>query len=252
MIRYVLFFFCLMVALFAQSKPEQAYKQKDYDAAIEAWNKVLETQPELNQAYYNRGNAEFYKGDLESAIKSYEQSLSEDDQARLADVYYNLGTAHLFNQDVEKAKTFYKQALRLRPDDEDAKANLELLSHMPPPPPQPQQGSGENGENQDQQGDQPSPDSQHQQGGEDQQDNQDQSQQENQEQQQEQPQPQSGDEDKEQSQPQPAEEAKSDETSQDERLNAQQVLDALKDRETENMKAQIRLKTSGQDHDKDW
>ena len=35
-------------------------------------------------------------------------------------------------------------------------------------------------------------------------------------------------------------------------MNAQQILDALKDRETENMREQIRLKTSGQDNEKDW
>ena len=35
-------------------------------------------------------------------------------------------------------------------------------------------------------------------------------------------------------------------------MDAQQLLDALKERETENMREQIRLKTSGADQEKDW
>lgn len=241
---YSLLLCCILVSQAnGQTDAVKAFDQQEYDAAIEAWEQILEKNPEMKDIYYNQGNAQYRKGEIEEAISAYEKSLSVEDSDALADAYYNLGNAWLHKQDVEKAKDFYKRALKLRPDDEDAKANLELINHMPPPPPQ-DQNSQQNEDQQDQE-DQ-----------EQQQNDQSQSEQDEQEQQEQEQEQQEDQQDSEQNEEEEQEQqgqAQQDATATDEELmDATQLLDALKERETENMKEQIRMKTSGADLDKDW
>ncbi|MCF7807772.1 MAG: tetratricopeptide repeat protein [Candidatus Marinimicrobia bacterium] len=242
--RPVLLFLGLLIAypVWGQSEARKAFDTEQYDTAIEAWEEILKENPELKEIYYNQGNAQYRKGDIDEAISAYEKSLSVEDANTLADAYYNLGNAWLQKQDIDKAKDFYKRALKLRPDDLDAKANLELINHMPPPPPQDQNSQ------QDQ-------DQQDQEDQEEQQNDQSQSEQDQQEQeeQQDQQQDQQNSEENEQQEQEQQGQAQQDETATDEDLmDATQLLDALKERETENMKEQIRMKTSGADLDKDW
>ncbi|NQV15446.1 tetratricopeptide repeat protein [bacterium] len=238
--------FISMSVVMGQSTPSQAFENQEYESAVESWDQMLKENPDLKDIHYNQGNARFRLGELDEAISSYEQALSVKDRNDLADVYYNMGNAWLYKQELDKAREFYKHALRLRPGDEDAKANLELMNLMPPPPPQ-EQNSEQNEDDQEQQ------DSEDQQ----QQNSQSQDQQDEEQEQEQQPEneeQQNPDEDQqdkqeaEQRNPSESEE----EPTQEERLNAEQLLDALKDRETENMREQIRLKTSGQDNEKDW
>ncbi|MCF7824997.1 MAG: tetratricopeptide repeat protein [Candidatus Marinimicrobia bacterium] len=237
----------------AQTDAIEAFEKQDYDAAIQVWDQLLLEHPELRGIHYNKGNARFRKGELDEAIGSYEQALGEQDKDALADIYYNLGNAWLYKQDIEKAREFYKQTLKLRPDDQDAKANLELLNHMPPPPQQQQsqqnQDDQEQQESQEQQQEQNSNSEDQnsaQQKQEQEQQQEDQSQQDQKDQQQD-----SGDEQQEQEQQQNPSQGEEG-VDQDELMNAQQLLDALKDRETENLREQIKLKTSGTDQEKDW
>jgi len=234
-----------------QGNAEKSFNGEAYEDAIKVWDKMLEENPELKGIHYNQGNAQVRLGELDEAIKSYEQALSLKDRDALADVYYNMGNAYLQKQDTEKAKEFYRQALRLRPHDEDAKANLELLNHIPPPPPQDQQSdqNQDDQENQDEdQKDDQKSDSQDQDDKQQDQEQQDDQKSEDEQQQDQSQNPDDGGED----QKPPEQSQDEQQVDQEELMNAQQLLDALKDRETENMREQIRLKTSGQDNEKDW
>ncbi|MEA3286831.1 MAG: tetratricopeptide repeat protein [Candidatus Marinimicrobia bacterium] len=232
-----------------QNKAANAFETEQYETAIEAWDKLLKEHPDLKGIHYNQGNAQFKLGQLDEAISAYEQALSVQDRDALADIYYNLGNSWLHKQDVDRAKEFYRQALRLRPGDIDAKANLELLNHMPPPPPQEQQSDQDQQENQEQQQDQDSQ-SKDQNDDQEKQDQQEQDQQEQDEPEENEQQNSEGDQEESEQQQEPQDSEV--EPDQEALLNAQQLLDALKDRETENMREQIRLKTSGQDNEKDW
>lgn len=234
-----------------QSSPVEAFEKQDYKTAVESWDKMLEENPELKDIHYNQGNARFRLGELDEAISSYEQALSLKDRNDLADVYYNMGNAWLHKQDLEKAREFYKRALKLRPDDKDAKANLELMNLMPPPPPQ-EQNSQQNEDDQEKQdNEEQQEESQSENQNDEKQDEEQQKSDEQQDEDQSQDEEQQNqDEQQEEEEQQPSE--GEEDPNQEDKLNAQQLLDALKDRETENMREQIRLKTSGQDNEKDW
>jgi len=240
----------LTLPAWGQKQAVEAFEQQRYEDAIKAWDALLKEDADLKEAYYNQGNANYKLGKVEEAVKAYENALSNHSKEALADVYYNLGNAQLQLQDVEKAREFYKQALRLRPGDEDAKANLELLNHMPPPPPQDQNSEQDQ---KDQEGDDQNQDqnsqSQNDQQDQEQQDQEQKSDQSQDEQEQQEQQQQDEQQDEQQDQQESQEQDVKD---QEQLMNAQQLLDALKDRETENMREQIRLKTSGLDNEKDW
>ena len=257
LIIYIMLVFFPLLTVFAQSSAKKAFDAQKYEEAVEAWNKLLEENPDLKDIHYNQGNANYRLGDLDEAIGSYEKALSLKDKNALADVYYNLGNAYLNKQEVEKARDFYKQALRIRPGDQDAKANLELLNHMPPPPHQDQnsQDGEDDKKKQDKQDKQDQQDSDSQDENEEKQEEQQQDQEDSegdeedqQDQQQSQDEQDQGEQEQQEQQPSDGEEL----VNKEELMNAQQLLDALKDRETENMREQIRLKTSGKDNEKDW
>ncbi len=63
---------------------------KDYAGAIVDFDKAIELNPEYLRAYYERGRAQFYLGDPDSAIASCTQVIKMDPDE--ADAYYGRGT----------------------------------------------------------------------------------------------------------------------------------------------------------------
>lgn len=82
----------------------QLYQKKQYEKAIEAYHKVLESGYESEDLYYNLGNAYFKTGRLGYAILYYEKALklSPNDE----DIQYNLRIANA--RTVDKLETLPK------------------------------------------------------------------------------------------------------------------------------------------------
>mgnify|MGYP001329318353 CR=1 FL=1 len=95
---------------------------KDFDAAIEAYNKALAIKPNYAEAYNNMGIALGGKGDLEAAIDSYQQAL--EIKPDYAEAYSNMGIALNDKGDSEAAIKSYKQALKIKPDYAEAHSNM--------------------------------------------------------------------------------------------------------------------------------
>lgn len=88
---------------------QQAFQQKDYKTAAEKFN-----NPEwLAAAHYKAGN--------------YQQALDNLKNAQSADDFYNRGNALTQSGQLAEALKAYEQALKLKPDDADAKYNKELV-----------------------------------------------------------------------------------------------------------------------------
>ena len=54
------------------------YKSKNYEGAIEDYNKALDLDPNYTEAYYNRGLAKDELQDYEGAIEDYNKALDLD------------------------------------------------------------------------------------------------------------------------------------------------------------------------------
>lgn len=104
----------------------EAFRSQEYGAALQAYNQAQLESPDLAEPVYNAGNSHYRQRGWEDAQQSYEKALSIAEGELAQSATFNLGNV-LFNADsLEEAIEAYKQALRMNPDDADAKHNLEL------------------------------------------------------------------------------------------------------------------------------
>lgn len=75
---------------------------------------------------YNLGNAAYRRGDYAGASEAWRRSLEGANALEQAAAHYNLGNAAFMQKDWDAAINAYEEALRLTPEDEDIKHNLEL------------------------------------------------------------------------------------------------------------------------------
>jgi tetratricopeptide (TPR) repeat protein len=132
------------------------FEADKYDEAVEDYVAAQREDPDLAEPYYNAGNAFHRKGNFEAAAAQEKQAIrgSEGDLAQNS--LYNLGNTYFRVEDWPAAIEAYKEALKLNPDDEEAKYNLELaLKQLEQQQQQQQQqggGSGQPDEEQDEGG----------------------------------------------------------------------------------------------------
>ena len=139
---------------FAQSskkeiiKGNDAYKKKQYGEAAGAYQKALKRSPENSTAFYNLGNALYKTNKPEDALKAYDntvQSTTSNPMKQRA--YYNGGVVLQSQKKLTECIRAYKNALKLDPNDEDARQNLERALQQQK---QQQQNQDKNKQNKDQ------------------------------------------------------------------------------------------------------
>ena len=106
------------------------YDQGQYDEALSAYQKAQAEQPDLAELHYNVGNTLHRKEDYQEAAAETLQGLSKADPDLRARAYYNLGNSFYRQGQFTEAIAAYKEALKLNPDDQDAKHNLELAQQQ--------------------------------------------------------------------------------------------------------------------------
>ncbi|MEC9049283.1 MAG: tetratricopeptide repeat protein [Candidatus Neomarinimicrobiota bacterium] len=249
MIRLLAFLFYLGV-LFGQDKGKKAYEEGHYDEARVYYEHVLKNRKKDDGAQFGLGVTAYQQKDMETAARALNNAMNSDDKSLASKAMYNLGNMFRDQQKMEESFALYRKAIELDPTDEDAKVNYELLKHVLKQQEQRQQEDKQNQEqdqekqdqqkqNQDSEGqDEQNKNQDNQEKGEDQQEDQQKSQSEKEE------------EKKEQQQSQ----AKQDETQDqktDKQMQAEAILNALKDQEKINQKRQI-AKSKSRKLEKDW
>lgn len=120
------------------SKAWKAYQKGNYTAAQLAYEKALTDNPKDARLHFNAGVAAFRSQDFETAEKHLESALVSPDLNLQQSGYYNLGNtqyrigerteaAEPKQQSWEQAIQSYETALRLNPQDAQAKQNLEFV-----------------------------------------------------------------------------------------------------------------------------
>jgi len=122
------------------SEGNRLCEEKRYEEAIAAYEKASVDEPESPEIYYNKGDAYYLKGDYQKASEALEKAgLLARDLELEAKCMYNLGNCAFReaerqkDSDIKKAVDafqksigYYQQALKLNPDMDDAKHNIEV------------------------------------------------------------------------------------------------------------------------------
>ncbi len=103
-----------------------AYDGEDYEEATERLDAAVARRGERAELYYDRGLILVATGDLDGARELFQNgTLSEDPQVR-ASSHYQLGNLGLAQEDWDSAIDEFEKCLRILPDHQNAKWNLEL------------------------------------------------------------------------------------------------------------------------------
>ena len=245
MIRLLAFLLYLGV-LFGQDKGKKAYEEGQYDEARIYYEHVLKNRKKDNGAQFGLGVTAYQQKDMETAARALNNAMNSDDKSLASKAMYNLGNMFRDQQKMEESLALYRKAIELDPTDEDAKVNYELLKQVLQQ--QEQQQQDKQNQEQDQEKQKQDQDSEGQDEQNKNQDNQEKS--EDQQKQQEDQQQSQSEKEKEQQQSQ----AKKDETQDqktDKQMQAEAILNALKDQEKINQKRQI-AKSKSRKLEKDW
>ena len=250
MIRLLTFLLYLGV-LFGQDKGKKAYEEGQYDEARVYYEHVLKNRKKDNGAQYGLGVTAYQQKDMETAARALNNAMNSDDKSLASKAMYNLGNMFRDQQKMEESLALYRKAIELDPTDEDAKVNYELLKQVLQQQEQQQQQDEQNQEQDQEKGEDQQKQDQDSEGQDEQ--NKDQEKQEDQQKQQEEQQQSQSEKEKEKKAQQQSQE-KQDETQDkktDKQMQAEAILNALKDQEKINQKRQI-AKSKSRKLEKDW
>ncbi len=217
----------------------KAFKAGQYKKALDAYHSAETDLPESPELEYNIAGALYHDGGYEEAVEKYQKALNSTNIDVEAAALYNLGNTQFRMQDYQSAIQSYQKALELRPDDMDAKYNLELARRRLKEQMKQQQ---QDQQQQDQQQNRQQEEKEQQDQQQDQQQNQEQQQDQQQQQQQ---QDEKNKEEQQQKQTQPQEQKMS-------REDAERILNAIRDDESEIQKKIKRKMVAGDYAGKDW
>jgi tetratricopeptide (TPR) repeat protein len=122
----------------------QAYAAGKYDEALRGYEDALRDHPNAPELQFDRGNALFKLGRQAESREAYLSALAAKDSSLKAQDYYNMGNALWELDKNDEAAEAYQRALMLEPNFEEARHNLELLLAPPPDGGQPD-GGGQDG-----------------------------------------------------------------------------------------------------------
>ncbi len=135
MIRQLFIVTCVGVLTFsAQAQTENKtirtgnkyYKEGKYDKAVPEYEKAIAQNPDNPVSHYNLGNVQFRKDDFTGSEKNFEAAAAvattnDFKQKSL----YNKGVALSKQKKLQESIDAYKKSLRLNPQDQDTRFNLE-------------------------------------------------------------------------------------------------------------------------------
>ncbi len=169
-------------------KADRDYLNNDYKSAEENYTKAQKAE-RSSKGDYNLANSIYQQQRYDEAAKQYGDIAAKTQDNKLKfNSLYNKGNAHFWKKEYDKAIDSYKNALRMNPNDTDAKKNLALAQRMLQQQQQQQQKDKENQDKNNKNDDKDNKDKQNEQNKDQNQDKQDPNQKDKQDQNPQQPQ----------------------------------------------------------------
>jgi tetratricopeptide (TPR) repeat protein len=135
-------------------KGNDLYIEKKYDKALTKYQDALLSDPENERIQFNVANTLYWKKKYEEALKEYQKVVGTEELELEQQSYFNLGNALYRMGKLPESILAYQQALKLNPDDMDAKYNLEYVRRKLKENAQKEPQSGQQEQQQQQEGEQ--------------------------------------------------------------------------------------------------
>ena len=117
---------------FSQNAPESIlkgnkfYQQSQFDLAEAQYRKALEYEPDNEKAKYNLANALQKQNKYDEAVKLLDDlAPGAKDNSLKSAAWYNQGVAYSKMKNLDASIESFKKALRINPNDKEARENLE-------------------------------------------------------------------------------------------------------------------------------
>lgn len=126
------------------------FRKNDFTSSEISYRKALEKNPKSYKANFNLADALYKQDKQEETIKQLDglTSSNVNDQQK-SNVYFNMGNSYLKQQKLNESIESYKKALRLNPNDNEAKYNLAEAQRKLKQQQQQQQQNDKNKDNKD-------------------------------------------------------------------------------------------------------
>jgi Ca-activated chloride channel family protein len=103
------------------------FSEEKYDEANNKYQDAMLEDPGSPVIQFNVGDVLYKKNSYEKAMEAYQKAMDSDDPLFQSKSYYNIGNTLYRNGKLPESILAYEQALKLNPDDQDAKYNLEFV-----------------------------------------------------------------------------------------------------------------------------
>ena len=103
------------------------FSEEKYDEANNKYQDAMLEDPGSPAIQFNVGDVLYKKKSYEKAMEAYQKAMDSDDPLFQSKSYYNIGNTLYQNGKLPESILAYEQALKLNPDDQDAKYNLEFV-----------------------------------------------------------------------------------------------------------------------------
>ena len=130
MILSYLIFIILIENLNSQDEGMINYSKKEFNKSRLFYEKVVDGRKKDDAAKYGLGASLYKLNDLENAKTAFTAVQNSKNKKISSMANYSLGNIYRDENKLEESLSFYRKAIRLNPDDEEAKINFELLKNM--------------------------------------------------------------------------------------------------------------------------
>ena len=128
--RKIIIFILASHFYFSQDKGRIAYDKENFQQSYDYYLKVLEKRGNDASAKFGAGVSAYKFEDVENAINFLQEASNGDDNILSSKAYYNLANIYKDENRIEESLSYYKKAIELDPKDQDARINFELLKKI--------------------------------------------------------------------------------------------------------------------------
>lgn len=120
----------LFGSLLAEDQGKLLYNDKKFEEAIKYYEKILKKNSDFDVAKFGIGASAYQLGEKEAAISIFNDISSLADSSLKSKAFYNIATLMSEKNQLKESLAYLRKSIELDSNNEDARINYELLKRM--------------------------------------------------------------------------------------------------------------------------